>query len=142
MSKIKVYISQLHWALDIKYKFDQHNDTSFQYLWPIGSPEPLTGKSEKSGFGRNCYTECPKIRYINVINYFRTLRIWTFALALIKTQIQHLFESFSTKKPCNIIENCSPSIYYKITIKMCIYLVKKVKRMAILYFGQCPSQWS
>ena len=33
-------------------------------------PEPLTVTSEKSGFWRNCYTGCPKIRTMENINHF------------------------------------------------------------------------
>ena len=54
-------ISRLLQALAIKYEFNQPNDSSFQYLRPLGSPEPQTVKSEKSGFCWNCYTGCPKI---------------------------------------------------------------------------------
>ena len=79
-------------------EFDQHNDTYFQYLGCIGSPEPLTVKSKNSGFWKNCYTGCPKIRSMEDENDFVTLKIWEFYLALMKTQNCHLFESLSTKK--------------------------------------------
>ena len=82
-------ISQLHWALDIKYKFDQHNDTSFQYLWPIGSPEPLTGQCpsqwlyfqgqniiyllSRPYFGTSCISVSPKTG----IFWFHCQWFWT-----------------------------------------------------------------
>ena len=124
-------------ALAIKYEFDQHNDTCFQSLWPHGSPEPLTVKSENSGFWRNCYTGCPKIMCLEDKNDFVTLEMWTFALALIKLQNCHLLESFSTKKPWKNIEICSPPICNKITMKM-----YKWQKMGILCFGQRKTQWS
>ena len=107
-------------ALAIINEFDQHNDTYFQYLGCIGSPEPLTVKSENSVFWKNCYTGCPKIRSMEDENDFVTLKIWTFDLALIKTQNCHLFESISTKKPWKNKENCSPPTCNKITMKMWI----------------------
>ena len=61
-------------ALTIIYEFDQHNDTYFQYLGCIGSPEPQTVKSENSGFWKNCYKGCPKIRSIEDENDFVTLK--------------------------------------------------------------------
>ena len=65
----------------------------------MGSPEPLTVKSENSGFWKNCYKGCPKIRSMEDENDFVTLKVLTFDVALIKTQNCHLFESLSTKKP-------------------------------------------
>ena len=44
-------------------------------LLPQGSPEPLTVKSENSGFWKNCYTGCPKIRSMVNENDFVTLKI-------------------------------------------------------------------
>ena len=62
--------SRLPQASAIKYKFNQHNDIYFQNLWPIGSPESLTVKSEKSGFWRNWNTGWPKIKSTKYIFHF------------------------------------------------------------------------
>ena len=70
------YKARFLWVLAIKYEFDQHNDIYFQNLWPIGSPEPLTVKSEKSGFWRNKYTGWPKIWSRKYKNHFFTPKIW------------------------------------------------------------------
>ena len=102
-------------ALAIKCEFDQHKDTFFQNLWTHESQNPLTMKSENSGFWKNYYIGWPKIRSKEDINDFVTLKIWTFDLALIKTHNCHLFESFSfsTKKPCRMSLNCYPLKCYK-----------------------------
>ena len=108
----------------------------------MASPKPLTVKSENSGFWKNCYTGCPKIRFMEDENDFVTLKIRIFDLVLIKTQNCHLFELLSTKKPWKNKGNCSPPKCFKITMKMFILQLKKWKKMAILCFGQHQSQWS
>jgi len=47
-------------AVAIIYEFDQHNDTYYQYLGSIGSPEPLAVKSENSGLGKTAIKVVPK----------------------------------------------------------------------------------
>ena len=129
-------------AVAIIYKFDQNNDTYFQYLWPIGRPEPLTVKSENSGFGRNWYTGCPKIGPRKYINDFLSLKIWPLTLRLTKTQNCHLFSLFQLKNSHfhGYFVTCWwRAIFFIFSRFFGAYWFKK---MAILCFDQCQIKCS
>ena len=61
------------------------------------------------------------------ITGFVNLKIWTFALLLIKTQNRHFQKHLAPK----FIENFSLPICYKITQKMFIFWLKKWRKMII-----------
>ena len=65
--------------------------------------------------------------YFTYITGFVNLKIWTFALLLIKTQNRHFQKHLAPK----FIENFSLPICYKITQKMFIFWLKKWRKMII-----------
>ena len=77
----------------------------------------------------NSWIKCgQKILYTyTYITGFVNLKIWTFALLLIKTQNRHFQKHLAPK----FIENFSLPICYKITQKMFIFWLKKWRKMII-----------
>ena len=134
-------ISQLHWALDIKYKFDQHNDTSFQYLWPIGSPEPLTVKSEKSSFWRNWFTGWPKIGSMKYRIFFWPWKYDYWLWPYQNTNLLSFFTSITINANFHgyFVSYWWRTIFYDFTT---FFGAKWFKKMAILCFDQCQSKCS